>query len=112
VLAAALMFAAVFAYTSGSSFVLQQVYGLSAQQSSLIFAANGLGIVLAGQASSFLIGHGATENAPMNDCPELRILQHRAKSLRRRSENPALGLCNAVQVLRHGSGLQGCVGFR
>ena len=61
VLAAALMFAAVFAYISGSSFVLQQDYGLSAQQFSLIFAVNGLGIVLFGQASGFLTGRAATE---------------------------------------------------
>jgi DHA1 family bicyclomycin/chloramphenicol resistance-like MFS transporter len=61
VLAAALMFAAVFAYISGSSFVLQQDYGLSAQQFSLIFAANGLGIMVFGQASGFLIGRAATE---------------------------------------------------
>jgi DHA1 family bicyclomycin/chloramphenicol resistance-like MFS transporter len=61
VLAAALMFAAVFAYISGSSFVLQQAYGLSAQQFSLVFAANGLGIVLLGQLSGFLVGRFATE---------------------------------------------------
>ena len=60
-LAAALMFAAMFAYISGSSFVLQEDYGLSAQQFSLIFAANGLGIVLLGQVNGFLIGRAATE---------------------------------------------------
>jgi DHA1 family bicyclomycin/chloramphenicol resistance-like MFS transporter len=62
VLAAALMFAAVFAYISGSSFVLQQAYGLSAQQYSLVFAVNGLGMVLLGQLSGFLVGRAATEN--------------------------------------------------
>ena len=62
VLAAALMFAAVFAYISGSSLILQQAYGLTAQQFSLIFAANGLGMVLLGQVSGFLIGRGTTEN--------------------------------------------------
>jgi MFS transporter, DHA1 family, multidrug resistance protein len=62
VLAAALMFAAVFAYISGSSFVLQQAYGLSVQQFSLIFAANGLGMVILGQLSGFLVGRAATEN--------------------------------------------------
>jgi len=62
VLASALMFAAVFAYISGSSFVLQQAYGLSAQQFSLIFAANGLGMVLLGQLSGFLVGRVATAN--------------------------------------------------
>jgi DHA1 family bicyclomycin/chloramphenicol resistance-like MFS transporter len=62
VLAAALMFAAVFAYISGSSFVLQQAYGLTAQQFSLIFAANGLGIMLLGQVSGLLVGRAATED--------------------------------------------------
>jgi DHA1 family bicyclomycin/chloramphenicol resistance-like MFS transporter len=62
VLAAALMFAAVFAYISGSSFVLQDVYRLTAQQFSLVFGANGLGIVLLGQANSYLVGRIATEH--------------------------------------------------
>ena len=61
VLSGALMFAAVYAYISGSSFVLQQVYGLTAQQFSLVFAVNGLGIVLAGQVSGLAIGRAATE---------------------------------------------------
>ncbi len=61
VLAAALMFGATFAYISGSSFVLQQDYGLTAQQFSLVFAVNGLGIVLLGQASGYLVGRGAAE---------------------------------------------------
>ena len=51
-----------FAYISGSPFVLQQAYGLSAQQFSLIFAANGLGMVLLGQLSGFLVGRVGTEN--------------------------------------------------
>jgi hypothetical protein len=58
-LAAALMFAAAFAYISGFSFVLQKDYGLTAQQFSLIFAVSGLGITFLGQAG-FLIGHAAT----------------------------------------------------
>ncbi|MGI5182595.1 multidrug effflux MFS transporter [Dactylosporangium sp. CA-152071] len=61
VLAAALMFAAVFAYISGSSFVLQEVYGLSAQQFSLVFGGNGLGIVLFGQLNGLLVGRVAHE---------------------------------------------------
>ncbi|MFG1604852.1 multidrug effflux MFS transporter [Actinoplanes sp. NPDC049265] len=63
VLAAALMFAAVFAYISGSSFVLQDGYGLTAQQFSLVFGLNGIGIVLLGQANRFLVGRVAGEHA-------------------------------------------------
>jgi DHA1 family bicyclomycin/chloramphenicol resistance-like MFS transporter len=62
VIAAALMFAAVFAYISGSSFVLQDVYGLTAQQFSVVFAANGLGIVLVGHANGLLVGRVADEH--------------------------------------------------
>ncbi|GAB2602702.1 Bcr/CflA family drug resistance efflux transporter [Paractinoplanes abujensis] len=61
VLAAALMFAAVFAYISGSSFVLQEAYGLTAQQFSLVFGLNGLGIVLLGQLNGMLVGRVAGE---------------------------------------------------
>jgi DHA1 family bicyclomycin/chloramphenicol resistance-like MFS transporter len=63
VLAAALMFAAVFAYISGSSFVLQDTYGLTAQQFSLVFGVNGLGIVLVGQLNGLLVGRVAGERA-------------------------------------------------
>jgi len=62
VVTAALMFAAVFAYISGSSFVLQDGYGLSAQQFSLVFGLNGVGIVLMGQANRLLVGRVATEH--------------------------------------------------
>lgn len=62
VLAAALMFAAVFAYISGSSFVLQDSYGLSAQQFSVVFGVNGLGIVLFGQVNGWLVGRVADEH--------------------------------------------------
>ncbi|MGY1739980.1 MULTISPECIES: multidrug effflux MFS transporter [unclassified Blastococcus] len=55
VLSQGLAFGALFTYISGSSFVLQDGYGLSAQQFSLVFAANGTGIVLAGQASRVLV---------------------------------------------------------
>jgi MFS transporter, DHA1 family, multidrug resistance protein len=49
VLAGSLGFGAMFAYISGSSFALQNVYGLSAQQFSLAFGVNALGIVLLSQ---------------------------------------------------------------
>ncbi|TVT22610.1 Bcr/CflA family multidrug efflux MFS transporter, partial [Amycolatopsis rhizosphaerae] len=55
-LAGGLMFAGLFAYVSASSFVLQGVYGLSAQQFSLVFGGNGVGIVLAGQLNGRLVG--------------------------------------------------------
>jgi DHA1 family bicyclomycin/chloramphenicol resistance-like MFS transporter len=61
VLAAALMFAALFAYISGSSFVLQDTYGLTAQQFSLVFGLNGLGIVVFGQLGGLFVGRVTTE---------------------------------------------------
>jgi DHA1 family bicyclomycin/chloramphenicol resistance-like MFS transporter len=60
VLAQGLAFGALFTYLSGSSFVLQDGYGLSAQQFSLVFAANGVGIVLAGQASRLLVARAGS----------------------------------------------------
>jgi MFS transporter, DHA1 family, multidrug resistance protein len=58
-LAAALMFASMFAYISASSFVLQGAYGLSAGLYSVVFAGNAMGIVLAGQLNSLLLGRRA-----------------------------------------------------
>jgi DHA1 family bicyclomycin/chloramphenicol resistance-like MFS transporter len=52
----ALLFAGLFAYISGSSFVLQQVYGLTPQQFSLVFGVNSIGIMIAGQTSGWLVG--------------------------------------------------------
>ncbi|WP_347401708.1 multidrug effflux MFS transporter [Alicyclobacillus mali (ex Roth et al. 2021)] len=46
-----LVSAAMFAYISGSPFVLQDIYGLSPQAFSACFAANGVGIVVASQIS-------------------------------------------------------------
>ncbi|GAB2697569.1 multidrug effflux MFS transporter [Paenibacillus thermoaerophilus] len=51
-----LVTAAMFAYISGSPFVLQNVHGVSEQTFSLIFAANGLGIIAAGQLAGRLAG--------------------------------------------------------
>src|SRR5699024_1793833 len=39
----------MFAYIAGSPFVLQNIYNISAQQFSLVFAINGVGIILAAQ---------------------------------------------------------------
>ena len=55
-LSGGLMFAGLFAYISASSFVLQDVYALSPQQFSLVFGANGMGIVLTGQVNGRIVG--------------------------------------------------------
>ena len=55
-LAGGLAFAAMFAYISGSPFVVQDLYHLSPQAYSVIFAVNALGIVAVGQASGWLAG--------------------------------------------------------
>lgn len=59
-LAAGLAMAAMFSYVSGSSFVLQGIYGLSPQTYSLVFGSNAVGLVLAGQANARLVGRIAT----------------------------------------------------
>ena len=46
--------AAMFAYIAGSTFVLQRIYGLSAQQFSLAFAVNAVGIMIVGQIAGRL----------------------------------------------------------
>jgi DHA1 family bicyclomycin/chloramphenicol resistance-like MFS transporter len=55
-LASGFAFGAMFAYISGSPFVLQAKFGVSPQLFSLIFAINGLGIIATGQVSRWLIG--------------------------------------------------------
>lgn len=49
-------FAAFFAYISGSSFVFQNVYGVSPQTFSLIFGVNGIGLMLSGVLTGRLAG--------------------------------------------------------
>ncbi len=51
-----LVTAAMFAYISGSPFVIQNIFGASPQTFSLIFAMNGLGIIIAGQITGRLAG--------------------------------------------------------
>jgi DHA1 family bicyclomycin/chloramphenicol resistance-like MFS transporter len=58
VLAAGLLFSAMFAYISGSTFVLQDLYGLSPQGFSGVFAANSVGIVASVQVAGRLAGSG------------------------------------------------------
>ena len=55
-LSCGLAFAAMFAYISGSPFVIQDIYGLSPQVFSLIFGTNALGIAIASQVSGRLVG--------------------------------------------------------
>lgn len=49
-----LVSAAMFAYISGSPFVLQNIYGVSPQLFSVFFAVNGLGIIIGGQLTGRL----------------------------------------------------------
>ena len=49
ILVASLSMAALFAYVSGSSFVLQQQYGLSVQEFGLVFGAGAAGLIAATQ---------------------------------------------------------------
>lgn len=55
-LAIASVYGMMFAYISGSSFVLQNIYGISAQMYSIIFAINGAGIVTCSQITGRLVG--------------------------------------------------------
>ena len=55
VLGLALGFGALFTYISTSSFVLEDGFGLTPVQFSLVFGVNGLGIVLASQLSAALV---------------------------------------------------------
>ncbi|WP_375479840.1 multidrug effflux MFS transporter [uncultured Jatrophihabitans sp.] len=53
----AFVFAAMFAYISGSPFILEDLHGLSPRQYSIVFAVNALGLVAAAQASGRLVRH-------------------------------------------------------
>jgi MFS transporter, DHA1 family, multidrug resistance protein len=53
-LAQAFISMSMFAYIAGSPFVLQNIYGVTPQQFSFIFAANGVGIILAAQLTGRL----------------------------------------------------------
>lgn len=48
--------AAMFSYIAGSSFVLEDIYGISAQQYSLVFGLNAFGILAAAQINRMLVG--------------------------------------------------------
>jgi len=55
VLMGGLMFASIFAYVSGASFVLQEGFGLSERAFGLVFGANALGLTVLSQVNPFLI---------------------------------------------------------
>ncbi len=61
-LAAGFGIATMFAYVSGSSFVLQGVHGMSPQAYSLVFGLNAIGLVGGGQINARLVGRLATES--------------------------------------------------
>lgn len=54
-LVGAMTFTALFAYLSASSFVLQDIYGLSAQQFGIAFGINSIGLVIGTQTSARLM---------------------------------------------------------
>ncbi|MGW0970467.1 multidrug effflux MFS transporter [Streptomyces sp. NPDC002516] len=61
-LAGGFTFAALFAYISASPFVIQDLYGASPQTFSLLFGANSVGLVIAGQVNGkLLVGRVALE---------------------------------------------------
>jgi DHA1 family bicyclomycin/chloramphenicol resistance-like MFS transporter len=55
VLISGLGFATLFSYIGGSSFVLQDIYGLSVQEFALAFGANSLGFLLGSQVNPILV---------------------------------------------------------
>ncbi|SEI97452.1 MFS transporter, DHA1 family, bicyclomycin/chloramphenicol resistance protein [Propionispira arboris] len=55
-------FAAFFSYISGSSFIFQNIYGVSAQEYSLIFGGIGIAIAITGVIPMRLAGRVADEN--------------------------------------------------
>ncbi len=55
VLVAGLAFATLFAYVGSSSFVLQEIYGLSVAQFGVVFAANSVGLTLTSQLNPMLV---------------------------------------------------------
>jgi DHA1 family bicyclomycin/chloramphenicol resistance-like MFS transporter len=54
-LTVAFAYASLFGYISGSSFALQDVYGLTATQFSLVFAANAAGMIVLGLVNARLV---------------------------------------------------------
>lgn len=57
VLVAALAMSAMFAYIAGSSFVLQEEFGLNEQQFAIVFALGAIALIGASQLNVVLLGH-------------------------------------------------------
>ncbi|SFQ02950.1 multidrug effflux MFS transporter [Salibacterium halotolerans] len=55
-LAQGLVMAGIFAYVSGTPFVYQGIYGVSAQVFSILFAMNGIGLIIGSQLTGRLAG--------------------------------------------------------
>jgi DHA1 family bicyclomycin/chloramphenicol resistance-like MFS transporter len=55
-LASGILFAGVFAYISGSPFIYQKIYGVSSQMFSILFALNGISLMLGAQLVKQLAG--------------------------------------------------------
>ncbi|SFL88157.1 multidrug effflux MFS transporter [Salibacterium qingdaonense] len=55
-LAQGLVMAGIFAYVSGTPFVYQDIYGVSAQVFSILFAMNGIGLIIGSQLTGRLAG--------------------------------------------------------
>ena len=63
-LSCGLAFAAMFSYILGSSFVLQDIYGVSPQLFSVLFGLNALGLVAMGQVNGWLVGRVSPRRLP------------------------------------------------
>ncbi|MFF4257763.1 multidrug effflux MFS transporter [Streptomyces sp. NPDC001663] len=63
VLVLAFVSAALFTYISGSSFVFENLHGVSSTTYSLIFASNAAGMLIAGAVFSRLVGRGVRLNS-------------------------------------------------
>src|SRR6476660_5722825 len=61
-LTVAFAYASLFGYIAGSSFALQDLYGLSATQFSLVFAANAAGMIVLGLLNARLVKRFAVRN--------------------------------------------------
>ena len=60
-LAGGLCFGAMGAYLAGSSFVLEDLHGLSPQVFAVVFGVNGLGLILASQGGRMVVGRLGSE---------------------------------------------------